>query len=100
MSSYYAVIFTSQRTERDSFGYENMANKMVELAKKEPGFIDVESTRDNKGYGITVSYWESLNAIRNWKENTKHKIAQRKGKEMWYRDYKVRICKVEKEYSL
>ncbi|MBD1380640.1 antibiotic biosynthesis monooxygenase family protein [Metabacillus arenae] len=99
MSTYYAVIFTSIRTDQESSEYEMMADKMVELASKQPGFIDVESARDSKGYGITVSYWESLEAIQEWKENTAHQAAQRKGKETWYEDFKVRICKVEREYS-
>lgn len=99
MSTYYAVIFTSQRTEQDLEGYGKMSEKMVKLASKQPGFIHVESARDSNGYGITVSYWESLEAIQKWKENTKHQTAQRLGKETWYAEYKVRICKVEREYS-
>ncbi|WNB91197.1 antibiotic biosynthesis monooxygenase [Bacillus sp. NEB1478] len=99
MKSYYAVIFTSQRTVSDSAGYHSMSEKMVELAKKQPGFINVESSRDSNGYGITISYWESLDAIQKWKENLQHQAAQRKGKETWYSSYHVRICKVEREYS-
>ncbi len=99
MNTYYAVIFTSKRTVQDSTGYAVMSDKMAELARKQPGFIDVESARNSDGYGITISYWESLDAIQNWKENTKHLAAQAKGKESWYSEYKVRICKVEREYS-
>lgn len=96
---YYAVIFTSQRTDGDN-GYGAMADKMVQLASGQPGFIGVESARDASGSGITVSYWESLEAIRNWKRNEEHRIAQDRGKQEWYRHYKVRICKVEREYGL
>jgi heme-degrading monooxygenase HmoA len=99
MNTCYAVIFTSQRTDSDSDGYGLMADKMEELAKQQPGFIQVESARDNSGFGITISYWESLEAIQSWKENTKHQTVQRKGKETWYSNYHVRICKVEREYS-
>lgn len=94
---YYAVIFTSQRTDGDR-GYGKMAEKMVELASEQKGFIGVESARDNE-LGITVSYWDSLEAIKNWKENSIHKIAQEKGKAEWYKNYTVRICKVESAYS-
>jgi heme-degrading monooxygenase HmoA len=99
MNTYYAVIFTSQRSEADSEGYGLMSYKMVELAKQQPGFIDVESLRDQNGFGITISYWQTLEDIQNWKQNTKHQTAQRKGKETWYSSYHVRICKVEREYS-
>ncbi|TKC13862.1 antibiotic biosynthesis monooxygenase family protein [Robertmurraya kyonggiensis] len=94
---YYAVIFTSERTDGDK-GYSKMSEKMLELAFQQPGFLGVESARDIE-LGITVSYWDSLDAIRSWKENSPHQIAQEKGKEVWYKNYKVKICKVEREYS-
>ncbi len=93
---YYAVIFTSVRTEGDH-GYGDMANQMEALAKQQPGFLSVESARET--VGITVSYWESLDAIAKWKANTDHLFAQRKGRSDWYKQYKVRICLVEREYG-
>lgn len=93
---YYAVIFTNTRTEGD-FGYENMAKKMEELAKEQPGYLGFESARS--GLGIAVSYWQSLESISNWKANLNHKMAQNKGKGQWYDWHKVRICKVEREYE-
>ncbi|HVW13643.1 MAG TPA: antibiotic biosynthesis monooxygenase [Mucilaginibacter sp.] len=93
---YYAVIFTSLRTEGDN-GYGEMAAEMEKLAKQQPGFLGVESARD--GLGITVSYWESLDAIRNWKANERHLVAQNTGREKWYRHYKTRICFVERDYG-
>lgn len=95
---YYAVIFTSLRTPEDQ-GYESMSNRMVELAQEQPGFLGIESVRDENGLGITVSYWNSLESITNWKKNTEHREAQSLGKEKWYANFKVRICKVERDYS-
>ncbi len=93
---YYAVIFTSLRTEGDQ-GYAQMAQEMEDLARQQPGFIDVESARD--GLGITVSYWESLEAIVHWKANMDHQQAQKNGIKKWYSWYKVRICQVHREYE-
>ena len=93
---YYAVIFTSLRTPEDN-GYGAMAIQMEELAKQQPGFIAVESARED--IGITVSYWESLEAIAQWKQQTDHLLAQQLGKKQWYEWYKVRICKVERDYD-
>ena len=73
---YYAVIFTSLRTEGER-GYGQMAQRMAELAAQQPGFLGVESTRGPEGLGITVSYWESLEAIAKWKVHAEHQIAQR-----------------------
>ncbi|MFJ8513233.1 antibiotic biosynthesis monooxygenase family protein [Lysinibacillus xylanilyticus] len=99
MKTYYAVIFTSQRTVEDGEGYAKMAEVMDELAQKQPGFIRVESARNTDGKGITVSYWESLEAIQAWRENSKHLVAQQFGKEKWYMQYNVEICQVIKDYS-
>lgn len=93
---YYAVIFSSLRTDGDQ-GYGAMADRMVELARQQPGFLGVESARD--GLGITVSYWESLEAIKHWKANVEHQAAQRQGREQWYSEFRVRIARVEREYG-
>jgi heme-degrading monooxygenase HmoA len=93
---YYAVIFTSTRTQIED-GYAEMANKIVELAKIQSGFIGLESARSE--IGITVSYWKSLEDIQKWKSNLDHIEAQEKGKTTWYKNYKVRIAKVEREYE-
>ncbi len=93
---YYAVIFTNLRTEGDH-GYAIMADRMEKLASQQPGYLGHESARE--GVGITVSYWESLEAIRNWKAQTEHLFAQQKGRDSWYSAYKVRICRVERDYD-
>lgn len=93
---YYAVIFSSIRTEIDE-GYGKMAEEMVNLAEKQPGYLGHESARER--LGITVSYWESLESIRNWKMVSEHLFAQRMGREKWYSSYKTRICLVERDYG-
>ncbi|MBE1442576.1 antibiotic biosynthesis monooxygenase family protein [Paenibacillus sp. OAS669] len=94
---YYAVIFTSELTAGDH-GYGKMADKMVELASTQPGFLGIESSvRDQGGLGITVSYWESLESIKNWKDHAMHKVAQEKGKAVWYQRFALRVCKVERD---
>ena len=95
---YYAVIFTSQRTEADD-GYEAMAQAMYELALEQPGCLGAESTRGEDGLGITVSYFVDEASIRAWKENARHLVAQQMGKERWYSHYELRVAKVERAYS-
>lgn len=72
---------------------------MVELAAQQPGFLGVESARDAGGLGITVSYWESEEAIARWKANTEHQVAQAGGKRTWYREYQLRVARVERGYG-
>ena len=92
---YYAVIFTSLREEGDH-GYGEMAERMVELAAQQPGFLGMESARE--GLGITVSYWKDLEAINAWRAHAEHTLARKRGRESWYRDFIVRIAKVERDY--
>ena len=94
--SYYAVIFTSIQTD-NTHGYDEMAFAMEELAKQQRGYLSIDSAKNE--VGITISYWESLEAIKNWKQESEHLKAQLKGRTQWYDWYHVRICKVEREYE-
>lgn len=93
---YYAVIFTSLRTDGD-LGYGAMAAAMEELASQQEGFLGMESARD--GIGITVSYWQSLEAISAWRQQAQHSVARQLGREQWYSKFTVRICRVEHAYG-
>ncbi len=93
---YYAVIFSSLMAVEDKT-YKRTSDRMVELAKAQKGFLGIESARND--LGITVSYWQSLEDIQNWKNNSEHQLAQKNGKEIWYQDFKVRISKVVHDYD-
>jgi len=93
---YYAVIFSSIRTQADN-EYSEMSIKMVELASNQDGFLGMESVRD--GLGLTISYWRDLESIKKWRENTDHTIARHKGRSDWYQAFKVRIAIVEQDYE-
>lgn len=94
---YVAVIFTSLRTDGDH-GYAETAAAMDELAARQPGYLGIEAARE--GLGITVSYWRDEASARAWKQVAEHLVAQRRGREVWYRDYRVRIATVTREYGL
>ena len=94
---YYAVIFTSRRTDMDE-GYSEMLERMGELASEQPGFLGIESAREGTT-GITVSYWASEEAVVQWKKNLEHRDAQTRGRSKWYRRYRVRVAKVERDYG-
>jgi heme-degrading monooxygenase HmoA len=96
---YYAVIFTSVRGEPDD-AYERASQEMLRLAAEQPGYLGVESARNADGLGITVSYWRTPAAMQAWKANAEHLAIQRLGRARWYTSYRVRVCKVEREYGL
>jgi len=95
---YYAVIFTSVRTPVDDKGYDAMATAMIERASQQPGFLGIESARDEAGRGLTVSYWSDEQSIKAWKADAEHLVAQKLGRDKWYADFALRVAKVERVY--
>jgi heme-degrading monooxygenase HmoA len=96
---YYAVIFVSQRTDAGDVDYAEAAQRMVDLAAQQPGFLGVESVRDANGFGITISYWESEAAISAWKRHAEHVAVRQRGRTEWYEHFELRVAKVERAYS-
>lgn len=92
---YYAVVFTSMFDADDADGYAAMSARMADLAERQPGYLGLESARGADGLGITVSYWESLEAVQDWGRHAEHLVAQRGGRDRWYAHYELRICRVE-----
>jgi heme-degrading monooxygenase HmoA len=93
---YYAVIF-STITEDNLEGYLETSIRMEQLAKLQKGYLGIESARSE--IGITVSYWKTIEAITQWKNNVEHTEVRNLGREKWYKKYQLRICKVEREYG-
>ena len=93
---YTAVIFTSVRRAVGA-EYAETAARMVELAAEQPGYLGIESAVE--GVGITVSYWASDHDARAWKQVAEHLVAQRRGREDWYEDYRVRVATVTRDYG-
>lgn len=96
---YYAVIFTSLRTPEDATGYGLAAQRMIELARQQPGFLGVESARGEDGLGITVSYWRDEVCILAWKNNAEHQVIREAGRRGWYRAFTTRVSRVERNYG-
>ncbi len=94
---YFAVIFTSRRTDAEDEEYKRMAEEMERLAAEQPGFLDVESARDASGFGITLSYWKDEASIAAWKAHARHREAQAAGKARWYADFRIRVARVERD---
>lgn len=96
---YYAVVFTSQRNDADADGYAEAAERMIELAREQPGFLGMESVRGADGVGITVSYWRTEAAILSWKHQAEHTATRNRGRRDWYTRYITRVAKVERAYD-
>lgn len=96
---YYAAIFTSQHKNIDQDGYRHASLRMLQLARGVPGFLGVESAREPDGFGLTISYWESEQAILDWKSQAEHAEIRERGRWLWYEHFEVRVARVERAYG-
>ena len=94
---YTAVIFTSTRSPGDN-GYTQMLQRMEDLAAEQPGYLGIESVKDGLA-GITVSYWRDESDAAAWKQVAEHLVAQQRGQQVWYDDYRVRVATVGRDYG-
>ena len=97
--SHYAVIFTSKRVDDAGVEYQKAAERMLKLAAEQDGFLGVDSVRDRDRIGITVSYWRDAAAVRAWHDVAEHRNVQEIGRRLWYTEFAVRVCRVERSYS-
>jgi len=97
--SHYAVIFTSKRVDDSDADYNAAAERMIQLAAEQDGFLGIESVRDSNQIGITVSYWRDAEAVRAWHDVAEHRNVQELGRRLWYTEFAVRVCRVERSYS-
>jgi heme-degrading monooxygenase HmoA len=94
----HAVIFTSKRTTVEE-GYAEANDRLMDLVQTQPGFQGSESWRNSDGYGITIVYFDSAEGSRAWGEHPDHREAQRLGREKWYSEYRIQVCKVERDWN-
>ena len=86
----YIVIFKATVATLDD-QYARMAKALKQLAFSEYGCLDfVAVTEGNQE--IAISYWQSLQDIRQWKNDPLHRAAQALGKDKWYSEFNVEIC--------
>jgi heme-degrading monooxygenase HmoA len=93
-----AVIFTSKRTKVVE-NYSAVNDELEAMAANLPGFIKTEWSRNEDGFGISISYWKTMEDARNFKQIPEHLVAQQNGRDKWYEWYNVKVCTVEREYG-
>ncbi|MGI1668766.1 MAG: antibiotic biosynthesis monooxygenase [Neptuniibacter sp.] len=97
MNAKFAVIFKAQLKAEDQ-SYQETAARMRQKAIEEYGCLNFVSVNENN-QEISISYWESEQAILNWKRDPEHKDAQQKGAARWYRNYTVEVVELKRAYS-
>jgi len=94
----YAVIFKAEINTLDS-NYADIAKRMRELAIDKYGCCDFISTTEGN-IEIAISYWNDLDQIKRWKQDSEHLKAQEIGKSDWYKSYTVQVVQIIREYNV
>ena len=92
------VLFRSKLVDEPE-GYGEMADEMEALARTMPGFIDVKAYLADDGERLTIVRWQDEETLRNWREQERHRAAQKAGRERWYQYYKMEVAEVIREKS-
>ena len=93
----YAVIFRATAAAPDA-DYSDMVERMRELAFARYGCRDFISLTEGDRE-IAISYWDDEDAIRRWKNDPDHALAQQRGRDDWYAAYTVQVVEIRREYS-
>ncbi|MEU1407558.1 antibiotic biosynthesis monooxygenase [Streptomyces sp. NPDC005728] len=96
---YYAVVFTSTRTDRDPDGYADAARHLSGLVRDIPGFLGEDFAHTPGGPAISVAYFRDLAGIEEWRRHPEHLAAKRRGREQWYEQYVIHIARVEHSHG-
>jgi heme-degrading monooxygenase HmoA len=96
----YAVIFRSVRKSDFDELYAEHSERMEKLVIQIPGYISHVSFRDQlTKEGVTVSYFDSLESIKAWREHPEHKATQELALTHFYESYEIKVAKIEREFS-
>ncbi|MFE9603842.1 antibiotic biosynthesis monooxygenase family protein [Streptomyces hokutonensis] len=92
---YYAAVFTTVRTQ-DQSDYSETSAHLEELVKNVPGYLGMDHAQTPGGLGITVSYFRDADALKEWRTDVEHRVAQNRGRAEWYQTYTLHVAKVER----
>ena len=88
----YAVIFRAKIAELDE-EYMELTGHLRDLAIREYGCKEFTAVTEGDEE-IAISYWSSLQQIKDWKNDPEHQQAQKKGRARWYKSVNVQICEI------
>ena len=98
----YAVIFEVEIKDGCQDEYLRLGAKMRERVSQFDGFISAErfSSVVTEGKICSLSFWESEAGILQWKKDLQHTTCQHEGMGALFKDYRIRIAKVERDYQM
>jgi heme-degrading monooxygenase HmoA len=94
------TIFRSRLRLENQEAYQRTATRMHELAQQMPGFISIKTFTAQDGERVSIVEFESEETHQAWRRHPEHKEAQRLGRELFYSEFQIQVCKVERAYGM
>ena len=93
----YAVIFRATTADLDA-DYEPTAERLRDLALERYGCREFIAFAEGN-QELAISYWDSEEQIRHWKQDAEHLVAQQRGRDKWYSAYRVEVVDIKRTYG-
>jgi heme-degrading monooxygenase HmoA len=94
------TIFRSRLRPEHQEAYEQTAARMNELAQTMPGFVAIKTFTAPDGERVSIVEFESEETHNAWRQHPEHKEAQRLGRELFYSEFQLQVCKLERAYGM
>ena len=94
------TIFRSRLRPDHQDDYQPMAAHMHELAQQMPGFISIKTFTAPDDERVSIVEFESEATHNAWRNHPEHRQAQKLGRELFYSEFQLQVCRVEREYGL
>ena len=97
----YLVLFEVFPHNDQKDRYFELAAQLRETLHQQPGFVHVERFQSlvDEGKILSISCWETQDAILNWRQHAKHMVVQAEGKERVFASYRLRVAEVTRDYN-
>jgi heme-degrading monooxygenase HmoA len=77
--------------------YIALVDRMVEIAVTIPGYISHKGFFAEDGERVTIVEFEHEDGMRAWRMHPEHRAAQKKGREIYYSEYRIQVCNVVRD---
>ncbi len=98
----HAVIFEVEPKFGHESDYLDLAAALKSDLEKIDGFISVERFKsiNHEGKLLSLSFWRDADAVKRWREHAKHRLAQAKGRDVVFADYRISVAEIERQYGM
>ncbi|MBC2769091.1 antibiotic biosynthesis monooxygenase family protein [Pusillimonas minor] len=96
------VIFEVWPAENKANQYLDIAASLRQDLEKIDGFISIErfESLTTKGKYLSLSFWRDEEAVRTWRNQDKHRMAQNMGRNGIFANYRLRVASVLRDYGM